>query len=101
MVVNKAKHDYRFAQAVIKASQGHEGIIEPSYVYLPGVEGGDAIAKDLGVDYFAVPIEFGVEGAKKAYPIGALSEYESKLLVKAVEELNTNVSKGEAFVKAA
>ena len=29
-------------------------------MYLPGVTGGDAIAKETGVDYFSVPVELGV-----------------------------------------
>jgi len=29
-------------------------------VYLPGVAGGDAIAKETGLDFFSVPIELGV-----------------------------------------
>lgn len=50
----------RFAQKVIKAVNGEKGIVEPSYVYLPGVPGGDAIAKATGVDFFSVPVELGV-----------------------------------------
>lgn len=49
-----------FAEKIIKASKGEKGIVEPSYVYLPGVQGGDAIAKTTGTDYFSVPIELGV-----------------------------------------
>jgi malate dehydrogenase len=45
---------------VIKASKGEKGIVEPSFVYLPGVTGGDAIAKTTGTDFFSVPIELGV-----------------------------------------
>ena len=45
---------------MIKAVQGEKGIVEPSYVYLPGIEGGDTIAKETGVDFFSVPIELGV-----------------------------------------
>ena len=50
----------RFAEKVIKAAKGEKGIVEPSFVYLPGVEGGDAIAKATGTDFFSVPIELGV-----------------------------------------
>lgn len=50
----------RFTESVIKAAKGEKGIVEPSYVYLPGVSGGDAIAKEMGVDFFSVPIELGV-----------------------------------------
>ena len=44
----------------MKAMKGEKGIVEPTYVYLPGVTGGDAIAKQTGVDYFSVPVELGV-----------------------------------------
>ncbi|KAF7557564.1 hypothetical protein G7Z17_g596 [Cylindrodendrum hubeiense] len=91
---------FRFAQAVIKASQGQTGIVEPTYIYLPGVPGGEAIAHELGVDYFAVPVQLGPNGAQTAYPIGALSDYEAILLKTAVEELKGNVAKGEAFAKS-
>lgn len=50
----------RFAEKIVKASKGEKGIIEPTYVYLPGVSGGEAIAKETGVDYFSVPVELGV-----------------------------------------
>ena len=29
-------------------------------MYLPGVPGGEEIAKETGVDYFSVPVELGV-----------------------------------------
>ena len=45
---------------MIKAAKGEKGIVEPTFVYLPGVTGGDAIAKETGVDYFSVPVELGV-----------------------------------------
>ncbi len=50
----------RFAEKVIKAVKGEKGIVEPTYIYLPGVDGGEAIAKEAGVDYFSVPVELGV-----------------------------------------
>lgn len=50
----------RFAESVIKAFKGNKGIVEPTFVYLPGVLGGDAIAKATGVDFFSVPVELGV-----------------------------------------
>ena len=50
----------RFTEKVIKAVKGEKGIVEPTYIYLPGVPGGDAIAKETGVDYFSVPVELGV-----------------------------------------
>jgi hypothetical protein len=52
--------DCRFAESVIKAFKGEKGIVEPTYVYLPGIPGGDAIAKRTGVDFFSVPVELTV-----------------------------------------
>ncbi|KAM5374236.1 hypothetical protein ACJZ2D_006561 [Fusarium nematophilum] len=92
---------FRFAQAVIKASQGEAGAVEPAYVYLPGVSGGEAIARELGVDYFALPVSFGAEGAEIVHPVGTVSEYEAGLLKVAVEELKGNIKKGVDFVQSA
>lgn len=49
-----------FAEKLLRAVKGEKGLVEPSYVYLPGVPGGDSIAKASGCDYFSVPIELGV-----------------------------------------
>jgi malate dehydrogenase len=51
---------FSFAEKVLKAAAGEKGLVEPSYVYLPGVPGGEAIAKETGCDFFSVPIELGV-----------------------------------------
>ena len=44
----------------MKAAKGEKGIVEPTFVYLPGVPGGDEIAKETGCDFFSVPVELGV-----------------------------------------
>ena len=44
----------------MKAVKGEKGIVEPTYVYLPGIPGGEAIAKETGLDFFSVPVELGV-----------------------------------------
>ena len=49
-----------FAEKIIKAVKGEKGIVEPTFVYLPGVSGGEAVQKEVGVDYFSVPVELGV-----------------------------------------
>ncbi len=51
---------FRFAEALLKAKKGEKGVIEPTFVYLPGVDGGDEIQKATGCDYFSVPVELGV-----------------------------------------
>ena len=64
----------RFAEKVIKAANGEKGIVEPTFVYLPGVTGGDAIAKETGVDYFSVPVELGVR-LQRAFALNAVVNY--------------------------
>ena len=49
-----------FAEKLIKATKGEKGIIEPTYVYLDGVDGGSEIKSKTGLDYFSVPVELGV-----------------------------------------
>lgn len=111
---------FRFAESLIKAAKGEKGIVEPTFVYLPGVEGGDAIAKATGCDYFSVPVELGVSvthislfpvllahtncpqpnGAEKAINIlDSANDYEKKLLEEAIKGLKTNIEAGISFVK--
>ncbi|KAI9766835.1 MAG: hypothetical protein M1840_006311 [Geoglossum simile] len=90
---------FRFAEKIIKAVRGEQGIVEPSYVYLPGIEGGAEIAEATGVEYFSVPIELGTAGAERAYnPLGKANDYEKKLLKAATEGLRGNIEKGIGFV---
>ncbi|EON66644.1 malate dehydrogenase, NAD-dependent [Coniosporium apollinis CBS 100218] len=92
---------YRFAEKIIKAVNGESGIVEPTYVYLPGVEGGDEIAKETGCDYFSVPVELGPEGAKKAHNVvSSANDYEKKLLEACYKGLKGNIEKGIEFVKS-
>jgi len=91
---------YRFAEKVIKAAKGAKGIVEPSFVYLPGVQGGDAIAKATGVDFFSVPIELGPNGAEKAIDVvSSANDHEKKLLQACYDGLKGNISKGVEFVQ--
>jgi malate dehydrogenase len=50
----------RFAEKLLKAAAGEKGIVEPTYIYLPGVAGGEEIHKETGIDFFSVPVELGV-----------------------------------------
>jgi len=91
---------FRFAEKVIKASKGETGIVEPSFVYLPGVPGGDAIAKETGLDYFSVPIELGKDGVKEAKNvIGSANAAEKKLLEACYAGLKGNIAKGVEFAQ--
>lgn len=89
---------YRFAEKVIKAIKGEKGLVEPSYVYLPGVPGGKEIAEKTGVDFFSVPIELGPNGAEKAVnPLTNLTSEENEYLKKAIDGLKGNIEKGITF----
>ena len=111
---------FRFAERVMQAVKGKSGVVEPTFVYLPGIEGGDAVQKETGCNYFSVPVELGVslpyliyessrfltelcaqpEGAKKVNNIlGSANDYEKKLLEKCYADLKGNIEKGVEFVK--
>jgi len=92
---------YRFAEKVIRAVKGESGIIEPSYVYLPGVEGGAEVAKATGCEFFSVPVELGPNGTKKVFNIvSQANDYEKKLLEACYKGLGGNISKGIEFIKS-
>jgi len=92
---------YRFAEKVLKALKGEKGIVEPTFIYLAGVPGGDAIAKETGLEFFSVPVELGTSGADKAInPLTNLDENEKKLLKACVEGLKGNIEKGVTFANA-
>ncbi|KAB2576975.1 malate dehydrogenase [Lasiodiplodia theobromae] len=90
---------FRFAEKILQAVKGQSGIIEPTFVYLPGVEGGDAIAKVTGTEFFAAPVELGPDGAKRIIDVvSKANDYEKKLLEVAYKGLKTNIDKGVEFV---
>ena len=91
---------FRFAERIIQAVKGKTGIVEPTFVYLPGIEGGDAIVKETGVEFFSIPVELGTDGAKKIENIlPKANDYEKKLLEKCYQDLKGNIEKGIEFVK--
>lgn len=92
---------FRFTEAVLKAHKGEKGIVEPTFVYLPGVPGGEEVAKEVGLDYFAVPVELGPNGALKATnPLPKASTTEKELLKTAINGLKGNIAKGVEFVQS-
>ncbi|KAJ9155791.1 malate dehydrogenase [Coniochaeta hoffmannii] len=93
---------YRFTEKLLKAAKGAKGLVEPSYVYLPGVPGGKEIAEKVGVDFFSVPIELGPNGAEKAVDVlGDLTAREKTLLEAAIKGLKGNIEKGVTFANQA
>jgi len=96
--LSMAYSGYRFAEKVLKAAKGEKGLVEPSYVYLPGVPGGEAIAKETGVDFFSVPVELGPNGVEKVTnPLTGISGKEKELVKVAIEGLKGNIQKGVEF----
>jgi malate dehydrogenase len=91
---------YRFAEKLLKAVKGQSGIVEPTFVYLPGVDGGEEIQKITGCDFFSVPVELGPQGAQKAINVVAqANDYEKKLLEACYTGLKGNITKGIEFIK--
>ncbi|KAF2668446.1 malate dehydrogenase [Microthyrium microscopicum] len=82
----------RFAESLLKASQGEKGVIEPTFVDSP-------LFKDRGCDYFSTNVELGPNGVEKIHPIGKVTPYEQKLVDACVEDLAKNIKKGVAWAK--
>jgi len=92
---------YRFADKLIRAIEGEKGIVEPSYVFLDGVDGGAEIKALTGCDFFSVPIALGPTGAEKAFNVvKEANDYEKKLLKACYAGLGGNISKGVEFANA-
>jgi malate dehydrogenase len=97
--LSMAQAGYRFAEKLLRAVKGEKGLVEPSYVYLPGVPGGEAIAKKVGTDFFSVPVELGPNGAEKAIDIlEGIPANEQGLVDIAIGDLKGNIEKGVSFV---
>lgn len=79
----------------------------PGYIYLPSVKGGLELKRrlrqvgHLDVDYFAAPLKFrnGSISQIDLSVLDNLSQEEIELLRGAMEPLQTNIKKGERFVK--
>ncbi|KAI8966867.1 malate dehydrogenase [Daldinia sp. FL1419] len=89
---------YRFAEKVLRAVKGEKGLVEPSFVYLKGIPGGEEVAKATGLEFFSVPVELGPNGAEKASnPLAGITEKEKALVDVAIQGLKTNIEKGISF----
>ncbi|VUC35216.1 unnamed protein product [Clonostachys rosea] len=88
---------FRFVKALLQAKSGTP-VVEEAYVYLPGIPGGKEVVARLGVDYFAVKVELGPNGATKVFDFGSLSDSEEKLLEVALKDLKANIQAGLAFM---
>ncbi|KAM5433372.1 putative malate dehydrogenase [Microsporum canis] len=91
---------YRFALSVIKASKGEKGIVEPTFVHLNGIEGGEAIIKETGLEYFSMPVELGPSGSENIVNIlPQVNEREKALLEICKKGLEGNIAKGINFIQ--
>lgn len=78
----------RFAESLLKASQGQKGVVEPTFIESP-------LFKNQGVDFFASRVELGPNGAEKILDVGQVPEYEQKLLEASLGDLKKNIKKGK------
>lgn len=79
----------RFAESLLKASQGVKDVIEPTFVDSP-------LYKSQGIDFFASRVRLGPNGVEEILPVGKVSEYEQKLLDACLVDLKKNITKGKA-----
>jgi len=83
----------RFAESLLKASQGEKGVVECTFVDSP-------LYKDQGVEFFASKVELGPDGVQKIHEVGKLSKQEEQMLEACLGDLKKNIQKGIDFVKA-
>jgi len=90
---------FRFAERLMQAAKGEKGIVEPTFVYLPDISGGDEIVKATGCEFFSVPVQLGPSGAEKAVNVlTSANDYEKKLIEACISGLKGNIEKGIEFV---
>ncbi|PGH00127.1 malate dehydrogenase, NAD-dependent [Helicocarpus griseus UAMH5409] len=82
----------RFAESLLKASQGVKDVVEPTFVESP-------LFKDQGVNFFASNVKLGPNGVEEILGLGPISEYEQKLVDACLADLKKNIAKGVEFVK--
>lgn len=83
----------RFADSLLRAADGSESVVEPSFVASP-------LYADRGVEYFSSRVRLGRNGAEDVLPLGELNEYETGLIDKCLVDLQKNINKGVEFVKS-
>ncbi|ODV94614.1 hypothetical protein PACTADRAFT_44288 [Pachysolen tannophilus NRRL Y-2460] len=93
---------YRFTETILNAITGKENkALEPAYIYLPGVPGGEELSRKLGVEYFAVPIEFDNKGEAKRIIFNnnfISKNYEAQMIEIAKKSLTKSIVQGQLFV---
>lgn len=90
---------YLFAEVVLKGAAGESNVVEVAFVHLGGLKGGDAIKAETGLDYFAVPVEFGKSGVIQLHnPLTQIDAREKELIQTAIAGLKGNISRGVDFI---
>lgn len=87
--LSMAKAGAQFAISLIKAMKGEKGIVECAYVE------SDVVPE---CQWFATPIELGVNGIEKNFGLGELDAFEQQKLKEAVTELMPSIDEGVKFV---
>lgn len=91
---------YRFANSILKSLSGEKVRGIPTFVYLPGINGGVQVQSKLSkVDYFSVPVELenGSVSSVDASILTSLSSEEKKLVNESIRQLAGNIDKGKKF----
>ncbi|KAK6521540.1 hypothetical protein TWF506_001751 [Arthrobotrys conoides] len=98
--LSMAYSGYKFAESLLRAVNGEMGVVEPAYVHLEDIPGGKDVKDDVGgLDFFAVPVELGPNGAVWVNnPLPRANDYEKALLEEAKKKLAENIVKGIEFV---
>lgn len=81
----------RFAESLLKAAQGEEGVVEPTFVDSP-------LYKSEGIDFFASKVELGPNGVERILEVGKITPYEEKLLDACKADLKKNIEKGKLLL---
>jgi malate dehydrogenase len=87
--LSMAKAGAQFAVSLIKAMNGEKGIVECAYVE------SDVVPE---CQWFATPIELGVNGVEKNLGLGELDAFEQQKLKEACDELVGSITEGVEFI---
>jgi malate dehydrogenase len=86
--LSMAKAGAQFAISLIKALNGEKGIVECAYVESDVTE----------CQWFATPVELGVNGLEKNLGLPELDEFETAKLAEAIAELQPSITEGKDFI---
>ncbi|XP_066293692.1 malate dehydrogenase, mitochondrial-like [Branchiostoma lanceolatum] len=78
----------RFTNSLLSALNGKEGVIECGFIK----------SSETECSYFSTPLLLGKNGIERNLGLGKLSDFETKLVEDAMDELKGSIAKGEKFV---